>query len=87
MEETVDLSKDTDKLITLLQIESSFELTTVVVLDNHCIGSCKSNYHTMMTTTPLILNQKITNSSRLFFSKAVRSIRYLYIQVMHDHEM
>ena len=28
-----------------------FELTTSVVIDTHCIGSCKSNYHTI-TTAP-----------------------------------
>ena len=28
-----------------------FELTTLVVICTDCIGSCKSNYHTSMTTT------------------------------------
>ena len=28
-----------------------FELTTLVVIGTDCIGSCKSNYHTMTTTT------------------------------------
>ena len=28
-----------------------FELTTLVVIDTDCIGSCKSNYHTITTTT------------------------------------
>ena len=28
-----------------------FELTTLVVIDTDCTGSCKSNYHTIMTTT------------------------------------
>jgi hypothetical protein len=27
-----------------------FELTTLVVIDTDCTGSCKSNYHTIMTT-------------------------------------
>ena len=30
---------------------AGFELTTSVVIDTHCIGSCKSNYHTITTTT------------------------------------
>ena len=30
---------------------SRFEFTTSVVVDTDCIGSCKSNYHTIMTTT------------------------------------
>jgi len=29
---------------------AGFELTTSVVIDNECIGSCKSNYHTITTT-------------------------------------
>jgi hypothetical protein len=28
-----------------------FELTTLVVIGTDCIGSCKSNYHTIKTTT------------------------------------
>jgi hypothetical protein len=28
-----------------------FEPTTLVVIGTHCIGSCKSNYHTITTTT------------------------------------
>jgi hypothetical protein len=27
-----------------------FELTTLVVIGTDCIGSCKSNYHTITTT-------------------------------------
>ena len=30
---------------------TGFELTTSVVIGADCIGSCKSNYHTIMTTT------------------------------------
>ena len=30
---------------------SWFELTTLVVIGTYCIGSCKSNYHTFITTT------------------------------------
>jgi hypothetical protein len=32
-------------------IEYTFELTTLMVIDNDSIGSCKSNYHTI-TTAP-----------------------------------
>ena len=31
---------------------SIFELTTSMVIGTDCIGSCKSNYHTITTTTP-----------------------------------
>jgi hypothetical protein len=30
---------------------AGFELTTLVVIGTDCIGSCKSNYHTMTITT------------------------------------
>jgi hypothetical protein len=30
--------------------ERDFELTRLVVIGTHCIGSCKSNYHTITTT-------------------------------------
>ena len=30
---------------------SRFELTTSVVIGTDCIGSCKSNYHTITVTT------------------------------------
>ena len=43
-------------LITLCCIEctsqwAGFKLTTLVVIGTDCIGSCKSNYHTITTTT------------------------------------
>jgi hypothetical protein len=31
--------------------QTGFEPTTLVVIGTDCIGSCKSNYHTIMTTT------------------------------------
>ena len=35
-----------------------FELTSLVVIGTDCIGSCKSNYHTITTTpTPLIVKE------------------------------
>ena len=29
-----------------------FEITTIVAIDIDCVGSCKSNYHTVMTMMP-----------------------------------
>jgi hypothetical protein len=42
---TTDLSQVTDKLYHIM-----FELTTSVVIGTDCTGSCKSNYHIIMTT-------------------------------------
>jgi hypothetical protein len=46
-----NLSQATDKLYHIMLYTSRFELTTLVVKGNDCTGSCKFNYHTIMTTT------------------------------------
>ena len=51
---TTDLSQVTDTLYHILLYTSpwsKFELTTSVVIGTDCIGSCKSTYHTITTTT------------------------------------
>ena len=68
-EKTIDLSQVTDKFyyIMLYRVHlpwAGFELTTLVVIDSDCNGSCKSNYHTITTTTTPNLN--ITISKQAF---------------------
>ena len=55
-EETTDLLQVIDKLYHIMFYTlpwSRFELTTSVVIDTDCIGSCKSNYHTITAMNAL----------------------------------
>ena len=47
---------------------AGFELTTLVVIGTFCIGSCKSNYHTIRTTTASIYCCLTINSFTIYIS-------------------
>jgi hypothetical protein len=55
-EKTTDLSQVNDKLYRIIlyrvhHVWAGFELTMLVVIGTDCIGSYKSNYHTIAITT------------------------------------
>jgi hypothetical protein len=79
-EKTTDLSQVTDKLyhITLYTSPwSRFKLTTSEVIGTDCIGSCKSNYHTIMVTmTPTELHS--WTHEQLEFARYVTGINFLH---------
>ena len=69
-EKTIDLSQVTDKHYHIMLYTSPwsrFELTTSVVIGTDCIGSCKSNYHTITVTMAKCLRSLTPDEKHSFF--------------------
>ena len=78
-EKTTDMSRVTDKLyhIILYRVHlvwAGFKLTTLVGIKTDCTCSCKSNYHTITTTTA----PKIFEENKLLYAYR-RQVFVLYI--------
>jgi hypothetical protein len=58
---------------------AGFELTTLVVIDTDCMGSCKSNYHMITTTTALMCYEwSFVARCMTNFSYRIYCIDFLY---------
>ena len=69
-EKTTDLSQVTDKLYHIMFYTSPwsrFELITSVVIGADCIGSSKSNYHTITATTASMFEWILWTVNNLIF--------------------
>ena len=70
-EKTTVLSQVTDKLHHIMLYTSPwsrFELTKSVVIGTYCIGSCKSNYHTIMAMTAPVLTRVKFHFTRILYN-------------------
>ena len=79
-EKTLDLSQVTDKLYHIMLYtspSSRFELTTSVVMGTDCIGSCKSNYHTITARmVPKILYEYTNKVKPTFMPRIDRCLAF-----------
>ena len=66
---------------------AGFALATLVVIGTDCIGSCKSNYHTIATMMgPLEGGSSCVNIVHSNMSKLTESNLPLYVQAIRSYE-
>jgi hypothetical protein len=83
---TTGLSQVTDKLYHIMLYTSPwsrFELTTSVMIGTDCIGSCKSNYHAITTTTAPIRVSKLCIAALKLSAYFQSRVWYLQTPVHH----
>jgi hypothetical protein len=90
-EKTCDLSQVTDKFYHTSPW-TGFELTTLVLIDIVCTGSCKSNYLTITATTAPSTDKKSIHSHMVYKEKQDKevsttilkyncTVSYMYISI------
>jgi hypothetical protein len=70
---------------------AGFELSALVVIGTDCIGSCKSNYHAITTTTAPLQFRKLTSLWKekqkiLYCQKIVRTEANINTPCIHIHD-
>ena len=90
-EKIPDLPKVTDKLLSHNRVWvhlawGGFELTTLVVIGTDCIGSCKSNNHTITTRTdPKYNDFKLKTNATFLWSTPLRNVRFFIFLCLSDN--
>ena len=86
-EKTTDLSLFTGKLYYHIMLYTSpwswFDLTTSVVIGTGCIGSCKSNYHTITATTAP--SPKVCDEVIIFIENSTTTLQNREISKIYFH--
>ena len=85
-----NLLKVTDKLYHIMLYTSPwsrFELTTLVVIGTDCIGSCKSNYHTITATMAHITHKFCFHPKYICIIFVIYEYIYMYISLLSPYIM
>ena len=92
-EKTTDQQKVTDKFLSHnVVFKPGFELTMLVMISTDCIGSCKSNYHTItitrrhtITTTRCLFWKLICDCEIGEIKKYVQMVFHVAFIYIHSH--